>query len=247
MPLTVHVGKRISPRRIMLYGVEGIGKSTFASMAPAPIFIKTEEGVNNIDCHSMPADERVCESLDEFRYYVQLLRTEPHDYKTLAIDTADWLEKLVHADVCRAKNCESIESIDYGKGYAFALVQWSEIRTALDALRVERGMNVILLSHAKIEKFASPEADTYDRYSPDLQKLASAMLREWCDEVLFATYKVYTKTSDEGFNRKRNQGIGIGERVLKTTARPAYQAKNRLDLPDELPLNWDAFATFLAA
>jgi hypothetical protein len=103
-------------------------------------------------------------------------------------------------------------------------------------------MTVVLIAHAKIERFENPETDSYDRYSPRLHKLASHVIQEWCDEVFFATYKVYTKQADEGFNRKKAKGIGTGERVMFTTERPSHLAKNRLNLPDELPLDWQAYA-----
>jgi hypothetical protein len=67
-------------------------------------------------------------------------------------------------------------------------------------------------------------------------------VQEWCDEVLFATFRVYTKQTDEGFDRKRTQGIGTGERIIRTVERPAHVAKNRLNLPEEMPLDWDVYA-----
>jgi len=108
-------------------------------------------------------------------------------------------------------------------------------------------MMVILLAHAKIEKFENPETETYDRYVPRLHKLASAVVQEWCDEVLFATYKVFTKKLDEGFSQTRTQGIGTGERIIRTSERPAHVAKNRLNLPDEFPLDWNVYAKHLVA
>ncbi|MFW5750284.1 MAG: AAA family ATPase, partial [Planctomycetota bacterium] len=99
--------------------------------------------------------------------------------------------------------------------------------------------------HAKVERFDNPETESFDRYAPRLHKTACALVIEWCDEVLFANYRVFTKTTDEGFNRQRVQGVGNGERVLRTTERPAHIAKNRLGLPDELPLEWPELAQFL--
>jgi len=37
----IHTGRRIMPPRILMYGTEGIGKSTTAAQAPHPIFIPT--------------------------------------------------------------------------------------------------------------------------------------------------------------------------------------------------------------
>lgn len=235
-------GPRPAPRRTMLYGVQGIGKSTFGSMADSPVFIPTEDGLGGINCASFPLAteyQQVLTALGE-------LYTEPHSFHTVVIDSLDWLEQLIWTEVCRKRNVESIEDIGYAKGYTFALTQWREVIAGLDALRNQRGMSVILLAHSKIEKFENPETDSYDRYVPRLHRLAAATVMEWCDEVLFATYKVFTKATDEGFNRTRSQGIGTGERILRTTERPAHVAKNRLNLPDELPLDFNQYANFLS-
>jgi hypothetical protein len=222
----------------MLYGVHGVGKSTFGAMAETPVFITTEEGTNDIDCDRFP----LATTFGDVLTSISALYSEEHGYQTVVIDSLDWLERLIWAEVCAKRGVETIEDIGYAKGYVFALTHWREIFAGLDALRTDRGMQVILIAHAAIEKFANPETDTYDRYVPRLQKLASALVQEWCDEVLFATYRVHTKTQSEGFDRKRTQGIGTGERILRTTERPAHVAKNRLNLPDELPLDYRVFA-----
>jgi len=234
-------GRKARPRRVMLYGTHGIGKSTFGSMADRPIFVQTEDGLANIEVDRFPLAVRYADVLAALGE----LYTAEHEYRTVVIDSLDWLERLIWGEVCAKRGVESIEDIGYAKGYVFALTQWREILTGLDALRNERGIQVVLIAHAQIEKFANPETDTYDRYSPRLQKLASALVQEWCDEVLFATYRVHTKTTKEGFDRKRTQGVGTGERIIRTTERPAHVAKNRLNLPDEIPLDYRVYAAFV--
>ncbi|MBP9034348.1 MAG: ATP-binding protein [Pseudomonadales bacterium] len=236
----VQRGKVAAPRRTLMYGVHGVGKSTFGSMAERPVFIQTEDGLGNIECERFPVAGKYADVIAALGE----LYTEAHEYRTVVIDSLDWLERLIWADVCQKRGVESIEDIGYGKGYVFALTNWREVLAGLDALRNERGMHVILIAHAQIEKFANPETDTYDRYSPRLQKLASALVQEWCDEVLFTTYRIHTKTTNEGFDRKRVQGIGTGERIIRTTERPAHVAKNRLNLPDEIPLDHNIYAAF---
>jgi len=236
----VQRGPVAAPRRTLLYGVHGVGKSTFGSMAEGPIFLQTEDGLTNIDCQRFPLAAKYSEVIAALGE----LYTEPHEYRTVVVDSVDWLERLIWAEVCQKRSVESIEDIGYGKGYVFALTNWREVLQGLDALRNERGMAVMLIAHAQIERFANPETDSYDRYSPRLQKLASALVQEWCDEVLFATYKVHTKTTNEGFDRKRVQGIGTGERIIRTTERPAHVAKSRLNLPEELPLDYRLYAAF---
>lgn len=238
----IETGRKRRPRRVLLYGTHGIGKSTFGSQADSAVFIQTEDGLGEIECARFP----IAQSYDQVMKAIGELYADKHDFRTLVIDSVDWLERLIWTDVCNKRQVDSIEDIGYAKGYTFALTQWREFLAGLDALRIERNITIVLLAHARIERFENPETETYDRYVPRLHKLASQIIQEWCDEVLFATYKVYTKTSDEGFNRKKAKGVGTGERVLRTTERPAHMAKNRLNLPDELPLDWQAYAEHFA-
>jgi hypothetical protein len=237
----VQSGRSPAPRRVMLYGTHGIGKSTFAAMAEKPVFIQTEDGLGEIDCAKFP----LATTFDQAMKALSELYSEKHAFRTVVVDSLDWLERIIWAEVCRKRNVESIEDIGYAKGYTFALTQWREFLEGLTSLRTDKGMTAVLIAHARIERFENPETESYDRYVPRLHKLAAAVVQEWCDEVLFATYKVYTKQTDEGFDRKRTQGLGTGERVIRTVERPAHVAKNRLNLPDELPLDWNAYAQYL--
>lgn len=234
-------GKVEMPRRVLVYGTQGIGKSTFGSMADRPVFIQTEDGLGGIDCERFPLATRYGDVLSALAE----LYTEPHEFGTVVLDSLDWLERLIWAEVCRARGVESIEDIGYQKGYTFALTQWREVLEGLNALRTDRGMQIILIAHARIERFENPETDAYDRYVPRLHKLASALVQEWCDEVLFATYRVHTRKVGEQFGQDKHKGIGTGERIIRTTERPAHVAKNRLSLPDEIPLDYRIYAAFV--
>jgi hypothetical protein len=234
-------GRKARPRRVMLYGTHGIGKSTFGAMAEKPIFVPTEDGLADIDCESFP----LARSLGEVMAALESLYSGDHDYRTVVIDSLDWLERLIWGEVCADESVENIEKIGYAKGFAFAVDKWRAVLGALDALRTDRGMTVVLIAHAKIEKFENPETVPYDRYSPRLHKLASALVQEWADEVLFATYKVHTIKVDEGFNKAKHNGVSTGERIIRTVERPAHVAKNRLGLPEEIPLDYRVFAALV--
>jgi hypothetical protein len=234
-------GRVPAPRRTLVYGTPGIGKSTFASMADRPVFVSTEDGLSNIDCERFPLCTRYRDVLEQ----LESLHGDEHGYRTIAIDSLDWLERLIWAEVCSEHGVKNIEEIGYAKGYAFALTYWREVLAGLDALRHDRGMDVILVAHARIERFENPETDPYDRYVPRLHKLASALVQEWCDEVLFASYRVLTRKVDEAFGQQKHRGLGTGERVIRTTERPSHIAKNRLDLPDEIPLDYRVYASFV--
>jgi len=244
----IHHGRRQAPPRLLIYGTGGIGKSTLASRAPKPIFVQTEDGVDQIDCDSFP----LATSVDDVMASLTALCSEDHAYETVVIDTADWLERLIFDVVCRQYGVKSIEKADggYGRGYVQALTNWHEVTDALQYLREQKDMIVILLAHAKVEKFQDPESATYDRYSPRLNKHASALLTEWSDAVLFATRKIITRTEDAGFGRDRTIAAGLGkdggERILRCIGGPSCIAKNRYGLPAELPLDWSALMAGIA-
>ncbi|MCI0351540.1 MAG: ATP-binding protein [Acidobacteriales bacterium] len=235
-------GKIAAPRRTMLYAVHGWGKSWFASLASKPIVIPTEEGVNDIACDAFfkLRNPRRCKTYAEFMACIETLYIEPSlTYQTVIVDTVDWLEKLIWAHVAKQHGVSSIAQIDYQRGYDYAITHWQDVLSGLDALRTERSMAIILLAHASTEKFRNPETDTYERFTPRLHWKASNIVQEWCDEVLFGDYKVYTASKDEGFNKTRVQGIGAGDRVIRTQERPFHVAKNRLGLPYEIALPAD--------
>ena len=244
----IHSGRRYSPPRLLCYGVEGIGKSTLAADAPKPIFIPTEDGLDQIECDSFPLATR----LADVEAALRSLREEEHNYETVVIDSLDWLERLIWDALCEQYGVTSIEKVDggYAKGYTHALTHWRRVLDDLGTLRNQRSLCVILLAHAKIEKFEDPEHSAYDRYSPRLHKHANALVTEWTDAVLFATRKIITKTEDAGFNRERTiasgLGAGGGERILRCVGSPACVAKHRYGLPAELPLSWLALMQALA-
>jgi hypothetical protein len=246
---TIQKGKRPLPPRLGIYGTEGIGKSTFGARAPAPIFVPTEDGLGEIDCHRFP----LAKSFEEVLEALAELYREPHSYQTVVVDSLDWLERLIWDEVCAEYGVKSIEKADggYAKGYTHALTWWREFLSRLDLLRNNRGMVVILIAHAKVEKFEDPESAAYDRYSPRLHKHATALITEWCDAVLFATRRFRTETEEAGFNRTRTiaapVGADGGERILRTVGSPACVAKNRYSLPGELPLSWDALVAAMSA
>ncbi len=243
----VQRGRTPKPPRILLYGVEGIGKSTFGSQTSKPIFVPTEDGLDEIACDKFP----LAASYDDVLAALSELRSQPHDYETVVIDSLDWLERLIWDKLCAQYGVSSIEKVDggYARGYTHALTYWREIIDQLNALRNARGMVVLLIAHSKVERFEDPESSPYDRYSPRLHKHAAALICEWCDAVLFATRKFRTQSEDAGFGRKRTiaQPIGAsgGERILRCVGGPSCVAKNRYGIAEELPLDWPAFIAAL--
>jgi hypothetical protein len=226
----------------MLYGSEGVGKSTLAAQTPAPVFIQTEDGLGQIDCHKFP----LAQSFPDILAALGALYSEQHDYQTAVVDSLDWAERLIWDAVCHDYGAKSIEKVDggYGKGYVYALSYWRQFLDGLIALHSQRQMMILLVAHAKVERFEDPESAAYDRYSPRLNKHAAALITEWSDAVLFATRKFRVEADAGTFNRERHVAHAIGkdggERILRTVGGPSCVAKNRYSLPAELPLEWTA-------
>lgn len=231
MPITLQE-KAHKPPRIILYGVHGLGKSTFGSMAPKPIFLQTEDGLDSLDVDAFPLSK----TYEQVMEYLGQLATEDHDYKTLVIDSVDWLEPLIWKQVCEEHNVDAIDAIGYGKGYGFALDVWSQYIEAINYLRDEKDMMIIQLAHTHVKKYENPETDTYDRYEMKLNTKAGSKLMEHSDIVMFGNYFTAVKKEKEGL-KERKRAIGGGERILYTTERPVATAKNRYNLPQEIPFD----------
>ena len=236
-------GKQPKPRRTLLYGVHGIGKSTWGTQAPNCLLLNIEDGVGDIDC----AKTEHLTTLDQINEALLWLANEKHDFEHVAIDSADWLEGLIHSEIAKKAGKDSIADIGYGAGYKQALAVWDKILFKLDWLRTDRKMGIILLAHCAIKKHQDPEQESYDRYQPALHDLASAMLQEWSDEVLFASYRVYLKKEDQGFGKTRSLAMGGTERYIRTQETAACLAKNRLEgMPPEIEFLWSEYAQWFA-
>jgi len=232
---TLVVGKQELPPRVCVYGVHGVGKSTFASKFPAPIYISTEDGLSSLDVTSFPR----AKTIDDISASIKSLIKEDHSFKTVVVDSIDWLiEPLIVADI-DSKFDEKAQA--YGKGQMYVAESFREILQGLDVLRKKRGMNVVLLAHSAVVRFDDPRTEPYDRYQPKIPNRCNSILQEWVDVMAFAGYKVLIKKSDAGFNQQKARGITTGERLLHFVEQPAFVAKNRYDLPEEMEMNYDEF------
>lgn len=229
-------GKIETPDLIVLYGPDGVGKSTFGASAPSPIFLGTEKGTANLDVARLPSPK----TMEEVSQAIAELTSEAHDYRTLVVDSLDWLEPIVWDKVCKDAGSTNIEQAygGYGKGYVAANKVWQQMLAQLSDLREKKRMNIILLAHSMVKTFQDPQQNAgYDRYQLKLNDKASALFREFADCVFFANYEVFTKTDQT----KRTRAFGEGARLMHTERRPAYDAKNRLGLPPVLPLSWEDY------
>lgn len=236
-------GKRARAQRVVIYGPEGIGKSSLAAQFPNPLFIDTEGSTDNMDVTR--ADKPT--SWTMLMNHIAFVKANPTICQTLVIDTIDWAEALALQYICAQHNKSGIEDFNWGSGYTYLI---EEIGRLLDRLQelVELGINVVLTAHAQVKKFTKPdELGGYDRYELKLSNKktetnVSAKVKEWADMVLFLNYKTFIVTDDKT-KKQKAQG---GQRVMQTTHSPSWDAKNRHNLPEELPMDFAGIAHIFA-
>lgn len=231
-------GKRARAQKVVIYGTEGIGKSSLASQFPEPLFIDTEGSTDNMDVARLDKPT----SWIMLNNQIAFVKANPTVCKTLVIDTIDWAESLCVDNLCAMHGKKGIEDFGYGNGYVYAKEEMGRFLNKLQDL-IEIGINVVLTAHAQIRKFELPdEMGSYDKYELKLGKKTSSqtapLVKEWADLLLFCNYKTYL-ISQEKSTKKKAQG---NQRVMYTEHNPAWDAKNRHGLPSELPLDYNSIA-----
>jgi hypothetical protein len=231
--------------RAIIYGTPKIGKTTLASQFPKAVVIDLNHGNEGILCVTHP------EQIYLFKDLITTIneyRTDPdHSFRTLVVDSLTEIEQMIFTQVCQDHKKSCIEDIGYAKGYKFALSYWLQLIDALDALRSQRSMGIVLVGHSRLEKVDHPELETFKRYVPDVDPLASGLLTRWVDMILFAFHEILLMDEDIGFNKKKHHSRS-GRRLLATVEKAAHLAGNRYGLPPIMELDYpSSFPTQLAS
>jgi hypothetical protein len=230
-------GKRSIAKRVVIHGVEGIGKSTLASQFPKPLVLDTEDGTNHLDVDRVT----ITNYLEAEGTMHELLR-DSQGYQTLVVDSGDWLERMAIEHMLAKAQKRSIEDFGFGKGYTMVAEAMGRFLTVCDSL-VERGINVVIVCHTTVKRCSPPDMDEgYDRFELKLTKQSGPLVKEWADCILFANYKTRLVAGEDG----RTRAKGGKERVLHTERTAAFDAKNRYGLAAELPMTIEALAPLFA-
>ena len=225
--MKIVTGKQKRAQRVVLYGVESVGKSTFAANFPKPLFLDIEGGTAHLN-----VDRAEINSADEL--IAALAESKKLNYQTIVIDSIDWTERLVVEGLLAQHKKASIEDWGYGKGWVMVAEKMSRLLTAFDDL-IGLNINVVLIAHSKVQRVEPPDLmSAYDRYELKMSKQASPLIKEWADELWFLKFKMKVMQSEGG----KSKGMGGKERVMLTTHSAAYDAKTRSGLAEELPLEW---------
>lgn len=235
-------GKIKKAKKVVVYGPEGIGKSTFASRFPDAVFIDTEGSTTAMDVARLPRPSSWTMLLEEIDY----IKNTPGVCKTLVIDTIDWAEQMCVEHICDKHHKSGIEDFGYGNGYVYVREEFGRLLNQLSDV-IEAGINVVLTAHAQMRKFEQPdEMGAYDRWELKLGKKTSSqtspLVKEWADMLLFCNYKTYSITVDEKGKKHKAQG---GKRVMYTAHHPCWDAKNRYGLPDECEFDYNVISAII--
>ena len=228
----IQKGQKARSPRIMLIGVEGVGKSTAGASMPNPIFICGESGLVGPQFAEIPSFTP--DNWGEALQFIDELTKAPGDFKSLVIDTLDWVEPMLYAYVCTKAGHKNIEDFGYGKGYVVAQQEARQLLARLDRLN-EMGMNILILCHSQIKTVNNPCGDNYDHFEAKVNAKIGGIFKEWCDAVLFAQFDMYTKKDG-----MRSKAFGGDGRIVQTTHSAAWDAKNRYGLPEVMPLDMGA-------
>ena len=235
--MNITKGKIKSAVKVVVYGQEGVGKSTFASRFPDPVFIDTEGSTKQLDVARFDAPT----SWEMLMQQVEYIKKNPSGFRTLVVDTADWAEKLCIKSICDKAKKEGIEDFGYGKGYVYVQEEFGKLLNKLSEV-IEVGINVVVTAHAQMRKVEQPdEMGSYDRWELKLTKQCSPLLKEWADLLLFANYKTIVVST----SKDKYKGQGGQQRIMYTTHSASWDAKNRHGLPDVLPFDFDQIAHLL--
>jgi hypothetical protein len=232
-------GKVEKAKKVVIYGPEGIGKSSLAAQFPNPIFIDTEGSTTEMDVDRLPKPS----SWEMLRQQVEWVKQQAGRFGTLVLDTIDWAEMQCVESVCAQHGKKGIEDFGYGNGYVYTKEEFGRFLNLLSDV-IDVGIHVVLVAHAQIIKFEQPdEMGAYDRYQLKLGKKTSSqtapLVKEWADMVLFINYKTFSVAADQKGTKHKGQG---GARTVYATHHPAWDAKNRHGLPDEFPLDYGQIA-----
>lgn len=234
--MNITSGKIQKKQKAVIYGPEGIGKSTLAAQFPDPLFIDTEGSTVNLDVKRFDKPT----SWTMLRNQIEYVKSNPGICGTLVIDTMDWAERLCIEDICASHNKKGIEDFGYGNGYVYVAEAIGRFLNSLQELIDKNICHVVLTCHAQIKKFEQPnEQGAYDRYELKLGKKTGSqtapLVKEWADMILFCNYKTFAVAADKDGKKFKGQG---GKRVIYTEHHPCWDAKNRHGFPSEMDMDY---------
>lgn len=224
-----------------LYGIEKIGKTTFAATgSPNAIFLAVEKGTEQLDVQRFPKPESFQDVLSAINY----LLNEEHDFKTLVLDSLDASEILAQREVVNQNQVASLEDLGFGSGYKQADEKMLNLLDGLELLRDQKGMQIIIIAHSKISTFNDPDAESHSVYEIDCRSKVVGRVKYISDCLLFANFDKIIKETKQGL-KTDVKAESTGRRTVFTQHRASFSAGNRIGLPAIIPLDGERYWTWI--
>ena len=229
------------PPVTIIHGKEAVGKTFMACQSDSPIMLDLEHGAEVYDIPKIPLygkDVVFDDCVDALR----LIYSNHKDMgvKTVIVDSMDWIQKLVHMEVCKQKNVETIDELKWGAGYQLSASLAQDFINGLDSLR-QLGLEIVIICHTSIVKVDEPILDLYEVYDLKLDRLIRNTLKEWATIICFCEFEQKTLPRGEKFGQKIYKAISTGNRIMHTVPQAGFVAKSRIPIPSPLPLDWGVF------
>ena len=243
------------PEKLVVEGEAGAGKTTFACSSHTkkePAFvINADDGGENVfhktginlihDCIPTGDVKENAEKWDQLMATLREIASEKSGIKRIIIDSVDKVEILAQAKTCALHKLAHIEDMGYGKGFAYSRGEMAKLLSGLNYLRDTQEIQPILVCHTQVRTINKPTMEPYDSFVLKLHRSLCGDIMEWADVILFVAFETIVKKIDSGFNRKDSRAIQSGKRFLYTSGSMGVDAKNRFDLPAEIPADWDGY------
>lgn len=227
------MGRQITPLKIIIYGPNGVGKSTFASHFKNPIFIDFEQKSDHLDIDKQPI-----ETFEEFMTYLKCLIDQDHDYSTIVIDSIDQLDSAIENYIKKLPVFVSNpKRLEFGNLNSLIAEKFFDVCRLLNILFSHKKMNIIFTGHESIRNSHDSRYPVFDYYHLKISPKASSVLCNWVHCTLFAAYEIFFEEEENvGFNKTRIRARGNDRRVLYTTGTANFLASNVFDLPHTIKL-----------
>lgn len=224
------VSDETGPLICTIVGAAGTGKSSIPW--PKAFMIRTQGERVPDDAPYKPKSLGVTENSEHLWNQLKALLHDPHDFQTCIFDTVTGLEAMFSQEVVasdpKAKGLNQALG-GYGAGPAAVTAMHMRVRKAAEMLKVKRGMNVVFLAHADINRVDPPDSDGYSQFS---LRMSNKSISPYVDQVdLVGFLKQATiLTGEEGAKKAKT----TGDISLVCYLTPAFVSKNRLGIHEDL-------------
>ena len=235
---------------IIFYGTEGVGKTSLALQFKKEISVLSvnENGFANLD---MVGDvPEACDNTDitSFPELIKYIRSA-RDYSTLVIDSMSGVQQLMAEHILKQHYADKDDPqkhfASFSEGYRCHAPFYAEQVCNELTLLNNKGINTILIGHAKMETVKNPTGTDYNATVIDMESWPRAVFKKWASAIIYMTLDlevVVTKTwKGKPTEAKAKADLeSESDRIMFTTKHPSHEGKNLLKLPPYISMGESA-------